>query len=149
MVTEAPTAAAAELEATLEALAEVCEDLAPVVYARFFEAHPEARGLFRLDARTRGRMLNEILDVLLELAQARGYAPAAIEGLAKDHASYGEIPLTLYRGLLDALLAAMADLLGAGWTPGREAAWRAQTERLMTVVAGGLAMPGAPARAGG
>ena len=42
MVTEAPTAAAAELEATLEALAEVCEDLAPVVYARFFEAHPEA-----------------------------------------------------------------------------------------------------------
>ena len=90
-------------------------------------------------SRTRGRMLNEILDVLLELAQARGYAPAAIEGLAKDHASYGEIPLTLYRGLLDALLAAMADLLGAGWTPGREAAWRAQTERLMTVVAGGLA----------
>jgi len=142
-----PTLDAVELETTLEALADVCEDLTPPVYARFFKSHPEAQGLFRLDARTRGRMLNEILDVLRELAQDRGYMPAAIEGLAKDHASYGEIPITLYQGLLDALLATMADFLGSTWTSRREAAWRAQADRLMAVVAQSLAAPaGAQAR---
>ena len=91
--------------------------------------------MFRLDARTRGRMLNEVLTLLLETARHEGYMRATVEGLAKDHESYGHIPPALYRGFLDALLATMADLLKMGWTVETDAAWRAQADRLLELIA--------------
>lgn len=127
------------MEESLEKVAEACGDLTPAVYERFFAIHPEARSLFRLDDRTRGRMLGEILEILLELAQAHAYMPATIEELAKDHASYGHIPLDLYRDLLGALIGVMADGLGDAWTEAYAAAWRRQVERLMELISGTMA----------
>ncbi len=135
------------MEASLERAAEVCDDLTPLVYGRFFDAHPEARTLFHMGERTRGRMLNEILAILLELAQGHDYMPATVRELAKDHTSYGEISDGYYRGLLNALTGVLADQLGSDWTSARERAWRVQAERLMELVAQGVALCGGQTRA--
>jgi hemoglobin-like flavoprotein len=130
------------LEHSLEALAEVTEDIAPPVYERFFARRPETRALF-VDELGRGRMIMEILQTCLELAEGRSYAPGSIGCLASDHTSYGDIPLQLYRDLLDDLLQTMAELLGPGWTPQIERAWRRQTGRIVALVADALGPPAA------
>ena len=61
------------MEGSLEALAEVTEDLTPPVYARFFARHPETQPLF-VDELGRGRMLYEIIQTCLELAEERHQA---------------------------------------------------------------------------
>jgi hemoglobin-like flavoprotein len=128
------------LERSLEALAEVTEDISPPVYERFFGRHPETRALF-VDELGRGRMVMEILQTCLELAEGRSYAPGSIASLASDHTSYGDIPLQLYRDLLDDLLQTMAELVGPCWTPQVARAWRRQTGRIVAVVAGALRRP--------
>ncbi len=129
------------MEQSLEKVAEACGDLTPAVYERFFAVHPEARALFRLADRTRARMLGEVLEILMELAQAHAYMPATIEELAKDHASYGHIPLELYRDLLGALVGVMADGLGKDWSSVYAAAWEEQSERLLALIARTMAPP--------
>lgn len=123
------------MEASLEAAAEACEDLSPAVYARFFAARPDAQPLFRLGQRTRGRMLNEIISILFELARGHAYMPATIETLVKDHDCYGNIPLDFHRDLLESLVGVLAELLEGAWTPEVAAAWRAQTSRLLDLIA--------------
>lgn len=131
----------AAMEATLGAAAAACDDLTPPVYDRFFARHPEARALFndsktrfRLEERTRGRMLNEVIDLLMALAAGETYAQETIDQSAREHASYGAIAPGAYQGLLDALFEVLAELAGPAWTPIAEAAWRRQAERLMSIV---------------
>src|SRR6266540_3168913 len=118
------------MESSLESLAERTEDLTPPVYERFFKRHPEVQELF-VDELGRGRMLNEIMTTLVEIAEGRTYASEAVACLAQDHCAYGDIPLPLYRDFLDAFLETMADILGADWTPEFDAAWKTQTGRLL------------------
>jgi hemoglobin-like flavoprotein len=127
------------MEGSLEALAELTEDLTPFVYARFFARHPETEALF-VDELGRGRMLYEIIQTCLELAEDRAYVQGSLASLASDHTSYGEIPILSYQELLEDLLAVMAELLGAGWTTPIEAAWRRQTERMLDHIGGALAL---------
>lgn len=122
------------IERSIEALAEAVEDISPQVYDRFFAKHPETRVLFG-DELGRSRMLHEVLWTCLDLAKGKSYVPVSIASIASDHTTYGDIPLRLYRDFLDDFLKEMAELLGAGWTPQIDAAWRRQTGRILEIVA--------------
>ena len=92
-----------------------------------------------VDELGRGRMLNEILQSCLELAEDRSYVQGSLASLASDHTSYGDFPPAYYAELLDDLLAVMAERLGPGWTPQVDAAWRRQTARMTAHIREALA----------
>lgn len=133
--------ALAMMEESLERVSELCEDLTPLVYDRFFERHPDVQPYFMTGQRARGRMLHEVMTWLIEAAEDRDYLPINVEVMVKDHVAFGRIPLSAYRGLLDAFIATMATLLGEAWTPAYEAAWRGAADRLLTLVAGSMQQP--------
>jgi hypothetical protein len=63
------------IERSFELAAERCEDLTPLVYRRLFDAHPEARTMFRTEGSelVKGSMLALTIDAILDLPES---APA-------------------------------------------------------------------------
>jgi hemoglobin-like flavoprotein len=61
------------IERSFELAAERCEDLTPLVYRRLFDAHPEARTMFRTEGSelVRGSMLALTIDAILDFAGER------------------------------------------------------------------------------
>jgi len=127
------------LEQSLEVVASRCDDLTKPVYHAFFKANPSARRLFRTDERTRGRMLGEIIEGLVDIGRERAYTPATIAAQVKDHVSYGVVSADVYGDLLHALVATMAEVSGEAWRLDFTTAWMDATEQLMRLVGGALA----------
>ena len=61
------------IERSFELAAERCEDLTPLVYRRLFDAHPEARTMFRTEGSelVKGSMLALTIDAILDFAGER------------------------------------------------------------------------------
>ena len=61
------------IERSFEIAAERCEDLTPLVYRRLFDAHPEARTMFRTEGSepVKGSMLALTIDAILDFAGER------------------------------------------------------------------------------
>src|SRR5207248_5649526 len=61
------------IERSFELAAERCEDLTPLVYRRLFDAHPEARTMFRTEGSelVKGSMLALTIDAILDFAGKR------------------------------------------------------------------------------
>lgn len=115
---------------SLELAAERCEDLTPLVYDEFFALAPDARAFFSMDELSRGRMLQEVISLLLDQADERGYVTTVADTLGSDHRSYGDITGTHYRLFFDALRATLCKLLAESWSGDFDAAWRRQGDRL-------------------
>lgn len=112
------SAAPDDLLASLELVAERCDDLVPLVYQRLFTARPDLREFFALSAGVRprtgmGNMVNEILRILV--SDESGFdlhneAQAAIVfhtgwGLGKD----------TYREVIDAVVAVVREVCAEEW----------------------------------
>ena len=59
------------IERSFELAAGRCEDLTPLVYRRLFDAHPEARTMFRTEGSelVKGSMLALTIDAILDLPE--------------------------------------------------------------------------------
>ena len=108
------------IERSFELAAERCDDLTPLVYARLFEQHPEARAMFRSEgaATVQGSMLSLTTEALLDFAGERlGHFR-----LIECEVSY--TPRELFVAFFAIIAETLREILGADWTPDIDAAWR-------------------------
>jgi hemoglobin-like flavoprotein len=123
------------IEQSFELAAGRCGDLTPLVYARLFAAHPEARALFRTEGSepVKGSMLALTIEALLDFVGERSGRYRMIECEAVSHDAYGtsrDLFLTFFATIADTL----RDLLGADWSDDIDAAWRSLLAELVGVV---------------
>jgi hemoglobin-like flavoprotein len=117
------------------------DDFAVRFYDHLFAGRPSARCLFPEDLRVqRSRLVDEILG----LVDAAGDLPAFLERarqLGARHQGYG-VHADDYPFVGDALVTALAEVTGDGWTALAEAAWRRMyvliSEAMLEGAEGGL-----------
>lgn len=122
------------IERSLDLAAACGEDITPFVFDRFFAAAPSAHAYFHLDEldpRAHGRMLAEVLTLMIDAARGETYVAPTFRTQVADHQSYGVIDRGLYAGFLAALIAVVAELAGDGWTAAMRSAWMRQADRLI------------------
>ena len=85
------TASPNPIERSFEIAAERCEDLTPLVYRRLFDAHPEARTMFRTEGSelVKGSMLALTIEAILDFAGERSGHFRLIECEVSSHDAYG------------------------------------------------------------
>ena len=122
------------IEASLGLAASRGEDITLPVFDRFFAAAPAAHDYFHLDdidPRARGRMLAEVLTLIVDGARGETYVAPTFRTQVADHQSYGVIDRGLYAAFLAALVAVVRDMAGEGWSADMQAAWQRQADRLI------------------
>lgn len=124
---EAPmTASPNPIEQSFELAAARCADLTPQVYQRLFEAHPEARAMFRSQGSelVMGSMLALAIEAVLDFAAERRGHFRLIACEAASHEAYGtsrELFIAFFAIIRDTL----RDLLGNEWSGDIARAWDA------------------------
>ena len=113
------------IERSFEIAAERCEDLTPLVYRRLFDAHPEARTMFRTEGSepVKGSMLALTIDAILDFAGERTGHFRMIECEVSSHDAY-RTPRELFVVFFGIIAETLREILGADWTPDIDAAWR-------------------------
>jgi hemoglobin-like flavoprotein len=99
----------------------------PRVIARFydilFERYPQARGLFPPGGAVRqAEMLTGALVAVLDHLEDAPWLKDTLGALGAKHVGYGVTP-EMYSWVGASLLAALAEVAGAAWTPEHEASW--------------------------
>ena len=113
------------INASLENAAERCDDLTPLFFDAFFTLRPEAPSLFSANVVAKGRMMIEILNLVVEQAEGAGYVEHTVKTSASDHSFWG-VTLEMYNDVFRALLSTLRTLIGDAWTAETEAAWQRQ-----------------------
>jgi hemoglobin-like flavoprotein len=115
---------AAEIEASLELLAERCGDPTPHVYARLFAEQPQMEAHFWRDTNgaVKGEMLSRTFDAILDFIGARHYADHMIGTEMVTHEGY-DIPREIFATFFRVIRDTARQILGADWTPAFEQAW--------------------------
>ncbi|WP_334362965.1 globin [Bradyrhizobium sp. AZCC 1578] len=119
------TASSNPIERSFELAAERCEDLTPLVYHRLFEAHPEARTMFRTEGSelVKGSMLAFTIDAILDFAGERSGHFRLIASEVSSHDAYGT-PRELFVAFFGIIAQTLRDIVGADWSDEIDAAWR-------------------------
>ncbi len=119
------TASSNPIVRSFELAAERCEDLTPLVYRRLFDAHPEARTMFRTEGSelVKGSMLAMTIDAILDFAGERTGHFRLIVSEVSSHDVYGT-PRELFVSFFDIIAQTLRELLGADWSDDIDAAWR-------------------------
>ena len=115
---------AAEIEATLELLAERCGDPTPRVYARLFEVHPKMKPHFWRDTNDaiKGEMLSRTFEAILDFVGERRYADHMIGTEMVTHEGY-DVPREVFATFFAILRDVTREVLASDWTPAFELAW--------------------------
>lgn len=121
---------------SLEQLADTGMDITPDVYARFFSACPPAEALFSTaEARAvQGKMVNELVQTVLDRLEQKPYSGTVVETMVSDHDSWGAT-LPMYDAFLAAFADALEDALGEQAEPAAMALWRRELASLREQVA--------------
>ena len=108
------TASPNPIERSFEIAAERCEDLTPLVYRRLFDAHPEARTMFRTEGSelVKGSMLALTIDAILDFAGERTGHFRMIECEVSSHDAYGT-PRELFVAFFGVIAETLREILGA------------------------------------
>ena len=119
-------ARAAEIEASLEQLAELCEDPTPVVYKRLFELQPQMEPYFWRDTNNaiKGEMLSRTFAAILDFIGERRYADHMIETEIITHEGY-DVPREVFATFFAVVRDAVREVLGPAFTPQLAQAWDA------------------------
>ena len=117
-------ARAADIEASLELLAERDIDPTAAVYERMFEQHPHMKPYFWRDKdwAIRGEMLSRTFAAILDFVGERRYADMMISTEMVTHEGY-DVPREVFSTFFAIVRDALRDLLGADWTPAFDSAW--------------------------
>jgi hemoglobin-like flavoprotein len=113
------------IERSFELAAERCEDLTPLVYRRLFDAHPEARTMFRTEGNelVKGSMLALTIEAILDFAGERTGHFRMIEAEVSSHDAYGT-PRELFVAFFGIIAATLREIIGTGWSEEIDAAWQ-------------------------
>jgi len=119
------TASSNPIERSFELAATCCEDLTPLVYRRLFNAHPEARALFRTDGGelVMGSMLALTIEAVLDFAGERSGHFRLITSEVSSHDAYGT-PRELFVAFFAIIAQTLREVIGADWSDEIDAAWR-------------------------
>ena len=117
---------AAAFTASLEAVAERCEDIVPPVYAALFERFPEFEDLFVLDVDdgAKGHMLNEALSMAEGLLIDDPVAVSFVSAERMNHEGYG-IGDEVFEGFFAVMGQVFETLAAEAWTTDMTNAWDA------------------------
>ena len=126
------------IERSFELAAERCEDLTPLVYRRLFDAHPEARTMFRTEGSelVKGSMLALTVDAILDFSGERTGHFRLIEAEVSSHDAYGT-PRELFVAFFGVIAATLREVLSTDWSLEIEAAW----QRLLVELNGVIVQP--------
>lgn len=92
-------------------------------YEIFFERYPRARALFgRNTARAQEEMLQRALIAVLDHIEDAQWLVETLGALGAKHVNYG-VTEEMYGWVGESLLATLAEVAGADWTPELAAAW--------------------------
>jgi len=113
------------IERSFELAAERCQDLTPLVYRRLFDAHPEARTMFRTEGSelVKGSMLALTIDAILDFAGKRTGHFRMIEAEVSSHDAYGT-PRQLFVAFFGIIAQTLREIVGADWSDEIDVAWR-------------------------
>ena len=115
---------------SLEACAEQDLDISDGVYQRFFAADKAAAELMdHSDQQMRGRMLQEVLQMLLS-EDDTDYLTWEVS----NHLLSYNVTLGMYATFFEALQSSVASELGDQWTPAYAQAWQAKTVSLLAQI---------------
>ena len=119
------TASSNPIERSFELAAIRCEDLTPLVYRRLFDAHPQARTMFRTDGGefVMGSMLALTIDAILDFAGERTGHFRLITSEVSSHDAYGT-PRELFVAFFAVIAQTLREVVGADWSEDIDAAWR-------------------------
>lgn len=122
------------MERCIELVSERAEDLATLVYPRFFARFPEADELFggSIGEGAKSNMILLLVFQLLELAEGKVYHHN-IERWINDHIAYG-VTLPMYATMFEALISSLQQVLGADWNPAMGEAWDCQIDKVMAYI---------------
>ena len=130
-------ARAADIEASLELLAERDIDPTERVYERMFERHPHMKPYFwrDTDGAIRGEMLSRTFAAILDFVGERRYADHMIGTEMITHEGY-DVPREVFATFFAIVRDALRDLLGGDWTPAFEGAWTEMLAEIETFAQG-------------
>ena len=113
------------IERSFELAAERCEDLTPLVYHRLFDAHPEARTMFRTEGSelVKGSMLDLTIDAILDFAGEHTGHFRLITSEISSHDAYGT-PRELFVAFFGVIAQVLREVIGADWSDEIDTAWR-------------------------
>jgi hemoglobin-like flavoprotein len=101
----------------------VSDTTAALFYQRLFTIDPAARRLFgSKDMRAQGVLFMQMLSIFVRSLDERPEMTSAIESCGQRHTGYGVLPAD-YDGVGRALLWAVEQVLGPGYTPEVRDAW--------------------------
>lgn len=151
--TSVPAENHARMEWALDRLGECDIDLTPAVYEKFFARHSSVRPMFHDRSReTQGRMLYEVISMLVDAAAQREWVDGMVTTTVCDHGNYGPIGVDDYRMFLETIEQCLRDALDSTGAASADVAscldaWHAQTERLLALIKKKLAERFRPATA--
>lgn len=124
MSTAPAFARAAEIEASLEQLAELCEDPTPLVYKRLFELQPQMEPYFWRDTNNaiKGEMLSRTFATILDFIGERRYGDHMIETEIINHEGY-DVPREVFATFFAVVRDTVGEVLGPAFTPQLSEAW--------------------------
>jgi len=115
---------------SFELAAERIGDIVGPVYDRYFARDPDAEALMsHMDPLTRGRMLDEVVRLLLtgDYESEAGYLNFEV----KNHEGAYRVRPRMYAELLDAVRETIAAGIGSDWDDACAAAWEARIGALL------------------
>ena len=112
----------AAIDASFAALEPRAPEVAQRFYANLFRLDPSTRGMFHGDMRAQGEKLTDMLAFIVRHLDDPDSLLPSVRELGIRHANY-RVERSHYATVGRALLAAMGDILGAGFSAGARAAW--------------------------
>lgn len=108
-------------------------ELAARVYDRFFQLEPAARPLFQDDLTLQRTKITRALSFTVRAMASEAELLRMAEGLAKSHQQFHLRP-DQFQHMADAILGALEDCLGAGFTPDMRSSWQLAFDRLLPMI---------------
>jgi len=119
---------------TLELLANKVDDLTPYVYERFYARSPAGRSLLQDKPHfVHGKMLNELIQAVVDVADGRTYLATLIETEVNNHNVWG-VMAPMYEDLFVAFIDTVGDLLGDEFDAAAQQAWRTAFDALLVLI---------------
>ncbi len=117
------------VQTTFAKAAPQADAVATIFYDRLFALDPRLRVLFKADMAEQRRQLMAMIGTTVENLHQLDLIMPAVRNLGMRHAGYG-VTEADYDTVADALLATLAEALGAAFTPAAHDAWAACYEVL-------------------
>jgi hemoglobin-like flavoprotein len=130
------TASSNPIESSFELAAMRCSVLTPLVYRRLFDAHPEARAMFRTEGSelVMGSMLAMTIEAVLDFAGERSGHFRLITSEVSSHDSYGT-PRELFIAFFSIIAQTLREVIGSDWSEDIDTAWQQLLSEIESLVA--------------